>query len=189
MNNIYISIGAQCTSTTLFDMLELKKETLPFDWMFSTPEFVYTIIKQLVIDNKEINDIVDNDFFLCDKRAILCDGEHHILFENGPVLVNTKYNVCFPHDTLPDRDKYIRRIERLKHLILDNEINLYFVYVSVSSPDIGNYKMDNVEPIQQLYEYIDKINSILKEVRTNYKILIFDTNKETDIINPDIFHI
>ena len=189
MNNIYISIGAQCTTATLFDMLEVKKETLPFDWMFSTPHFVYSIIKQLVIDNKEIDYIVDNHFFLCDKRAILYDGEHHIFFENGPVLVNSKYNVCFPHDTLPDRDKYIRRIERLKQLILDNETNLTFVYVSVSSPDIGNYKMENVEPIQELYEYIDKINSILKEVRTNYKILIFDTNKPTDIINPDILHI
>ncbi len=35
--NYYISIGSQCTTPTLFDRLSVKKESLPFDWMFSTP--------------------------------------------------------------------------------------------------------------------------------------------------------
>ena len=187
--NIYISIGAQCTTPTFFDRLQVKKKSLPFDWMFSTPEFVYTIIKLLFIDKKEINDIVDNHFFVCDKRALLQGVEHHIINENGPVLVNSKYNVCFPHDNLSDRDKYIRRIERFKHLVLDKENFIYFIYVSVASPNIGNYTLDNIEPIQQLYEYIEKINNILQDIRTQYKIIIFDTNKPSNIIPSDILHI
>jgi hypothetical protein len=184
-----ISIGAQCTTPQLFDMLGVKKESLPFDWMFSTPQFVYTILKLLLIDKKEIDDVVDNHFFVCDKRAILHYVEHHSLNEHGSVLVNSKYNVCFPHDTLSDRDKYIRRMERLKQIILDKDIFINFVYVSVSSPNVGNYTIDGVEPIQQLYEYVEKINSILKDIRTNYKILIFDTNKHCDTISSDVLHI
>lgn len=186
--NVYISIGAQCTTPILFDKLQVKKESLPFDWMFSTPEFVYTIIKFLLIDKKEIEDIVDNHFFVCDKRAELHELERHVLNENGPVLVNSKYNVCFPHDIISDRDKYIRRMERFKRILLDKNNFLYFVYVSVSSPNSGNYILDEVEPIQQLYEYTEKINSIMKHIRTKYKIIIFDTNKPSGVISSDISH-
>ena len=190
--NTYISIGSQCTTPVLFDRLQVKKESLPFDWMFSTPQFVYTIIKLLLIDKKEIDDIVDNHFFVCDKRAQLQDHilyEHHILNKDGPVLVNSKYNVCFPHDTVSDRDKYIRRMERFKQILLDTNNYLYFVYVSISSPNSGNYTIDRVEPIQQLYEYIEKIHNILKDMRTNYKIIVFDTNKPYDVIPSDILHL
>jgi hypothetical protein len=187
--NIYISIGAQCTTPTLFETLQVKKESLPFDWMFSTPQFVYTILKLLLIDNKDIDDIVDTHFFVCDKRAQLLGAEHHVLNDHGPVLVNSRYNVCFPHDTLSDRDKYIRRMERFKQLLLEKDNFLHFVYVSVSSPNSGNYTINGVEPIQHLYEYIEQINSILKNIRNNYKILVFDTNKPSNIVPSDMFHL
>ena len=187
--NIYISIGSQCSTPTLFRKLQVKKESLPFDWMFSTPQFVYTIIKLLLIEKKEIEDIVDNYFFVCDKRAQLHGLEHHILNKHGPVLVNSKYNVCFPHDTPLDRNKYIRRMKRFKQILLDKNNYLYFVYVSVSSPNIGNYTIDGVEPIQQLYEYIEQIHNILKDIRTTYKIIVFDTNKPSEVIPSDILHL
>ena len=87
---IYISIGAQCTTTVLFDKLHVKKETLPFDWMFSTPYFVYTILKFLLVDKKDVSDIVDNHFFICDKKASMNEVEHHITNKTGSVLVNSK---------------------------------------------------------------------------------------------------
>jgi hypothetical protein len=108
-------------------------------------------LKLLLIDKKEIEDIVDNHFFICDKRAKLHGEEHHISGVDGQVLLNSKYNVCFPHDTESDRDKYVRRIDRLKKLITDKDNFLNFVYVSVSSPRNGNYTIDGVKPIQQLY--------------------------------------
>ena len=187
--NIYISIGAQCTTPTLFDSLGVKKESLPFDWMFSTPEFVYTILRLLLIEKKEIDDIIDNHFFLCDKKAALQCVEHHVLNDTGPVLVNSKYNVCFPHDTLSDRDKYMRRMARLKQIILDTDTFIHFVYISVSSPTNGNYTINGFAPIKDLYEYIEKINNILLTIRTNYQISIFDTNKPSAVKSSDITHI
>jgi len=187
--NIYISIGSQCTTATLFDTLQLKKESLPFDWMFSTPQFVYTIIKLLLIDKKEIEDIVDNHLFVCDKTARWYPQEpsHYINTADGDVLINSKYNVAFPHDSISNRDKYARRLERLKNLILDESVNIYFVYVSI--PRDNYFRVNDIEPIQQLYEYIEQINSILKDIRTNYKIIVFDTNKPSGVIPSDILHL
>jgi hypothetical protein len=187
--NIYISIGAQCTTPTLFKSLEVKKESLPFDWMFSTPEFVFTIIKLLLIDKMEIDHIVDNYFFACDKKAIHNDiQQQFITDDNGTSLINTKYNVCFPHDNPDARDKYIRRMERLKKIILNQDNFIYFVYVSVSSLENNNYAIDGCRPIIQLYEYIEKLNTIMKSIRTNYKIVIFDTNKNSNAIPSDDLH-
>jgi hypothetical protein len=139
----------------------------------------------LLVEQIEISHIVDNDFFNCDKRATFQDYEHYLTNDYGSALVNLKYNVCFPHDNISDRHKYIRRLERLKELILDKENFLHFVYVSVSSPNNGNFTIDEIEPIQNLYEYIEKINSLLKGIRTNYKIIVFDTNKPVDITPTD----
>ena len=243
MKNIYISIGAQCTTATLFERLGVKKESLPFDWMISTPEFVYIILKLLLIDTIEIEEIVDNHFFICNKWASVYNStfEHYITNDTGHILVNSKYNVCFPHttgprstnagssaatgDSLPtlrcavcaapatshcrrcaapycgaehqkahchtaiDREAYIRRIKRLKELILDKNNYIYFVYVTVSSPNIGNYTLDGIEPIQDLYFFINEINDIIKSITNNYKILVFDTNNSNRITSTDIDHL
>lgn len=183
--HVYISIGAQCTTPTLFEQFGVKKESLPFDWIFSTPEFVYIIMKLLLIDKIEVSDIVDNDFFVLDKRATFQDIAHFTIDDNGPYLINSKYNICFPHDKdiVSDRDKYIRRMNRLQCLLLDKDNFIYLVYVSVPSSTISNYTIDGIEPIQQLYEYIDKINTMLSEIRTNYKILVFHTKKPSNHIH------
>jgi hypothetical protein len=189
--NIYISIGSQCTTPFLFDRLGVKAESLPFDWMFSTPYFVYSMMKLLLIDKLETTDIVDNYFFACDKTARWFEEEpaHYINAENGDgnVLINSKYNVAFPHDTQEDREKYIRRFERLKQLILDESIFINFVYVSI--PRDNYFVVNEIEPIENLHGYIEKINNIIKEVRSNFKILVFDTNKPSDVTSPDILHI
>jgi hypothetical protein len=189
--NIYISIGSNCTTAGSIDSLQIKKESLPFDWMFSTPLFVYTILKLLLIDKKDINDIVDNHFFICDERAISLGHQqepaHYINTPNGNVLINSKYNVAFPHDLISDRDKYIRRLERLKKIILDESVYIYFVYVSI--PRNNYFRVNDVEPIEELYEYIEKINNILKDIRNTYKIIVFDTNKSSGIIPSDNLHL
>jgi hypothetical protein len=42
---IVISIGLQCTNTAVIRNLGKKKFTYPFDWIFATPKFVYTMLK------------------------------------------------------------------------------------------------------------------------------------------------
>jgi len=176
MKPIYISIGAQCKTAQLFRELGLHNEFLPFDWMISSPEFVYTILKLLFADNADIDYIVDNHFFACDKRATIKVPEHHIIDPSGSILFNSKYNVCFPHDDLTEKEKYKRRLLRLKNLLLDKNNYVYLVYVSLSSySGTGNYTIDNEVVIKDLYQYIHKIDVLLKDIMVdNYKILVFD---------------
>jgi hypothetical protein len=198
MNQYYISIGAQCTTATLFQELGVKKESLPFDWIFSTPEFVYAILKFLLIDNRDAVDIVDNEFFICDKKTYYNGvGQDINIIENGYVpdgatwydaLFNSKYNVSFPHNIISDRDKYIRRIERLKQIILNPNNFLNFVYVSYPS-QYAEYSVNGVRQSDNLYYYIYKINDLIKSITNNYKILIFDISRHQAIVNPDTSHI
>jgi hypothetical protein len=186
-----ISIGAQCTVAQLFQDLHIKRETLPFDWMISTPKFVYTILRLLLIENIDIDNIIQNHFFACDKRAKLHKCEHHEITSHGKVLVNSNYQVCFPHDTLADASKYRRRLLRLKDIILDRSNFINFVYISVSSKTSGNYTLNNIEPIQDLYEYIEKLNKLINNIRGsgNYTIRVFDTTKPCVVIPSDLEHI
>jgi len=175
MNNVYISIGAQCTTPRLFEELGIKTETLPFDWMFTSPVFVYTILKLLLIDNIAIDTLVSEHYFKCDKRAHTGALEHYITHPNGQFLLNSRYNVAFPHAKLADKPVFIRRFHRLKQILLSKNNYIYFIYISVSSRKEGNYTVDGKEPIQKLYKYIQEINILLKSFRSNFKICVFDT--------------
>lgn len=179
MNTVYISLGAQCTTKILFNKLHINKETLPFDNMFTTPNFIYTILKLLIVDNMDVDSITNYHFYNCDARATLLHTEHHSIDNNGPVFINKTYNVAFPHEPLDDIPttitKYTRRLERLKNILLNKDIFIHFVYISISSKQSGNYTINGEEPIQDVYLYISKINDLLKTVRENFKITIFDT--------------
>jgi hypothetical protein len=184
MKSRFISLGAQCTVPSLFERLKIKGETLPFDWMISTPEFVYTILKNIV-ENMDISDILMNDFFAIDGRASLQSLERYKRNNKGVALVNSKHSCIFPHDTAGEAAKYQRRLDRLKQTIFNKDNYLYFVYVSVSSLQGGNYMLDNKEPIQNLYTHIKNISDIIKPISSNYKILVFDTTSQdkTPILN------
>lgn len=176
MNPVYISIGSQCTVATVFENLGIKKESLPFDWMYSTPQFVYTILKLLMVDKMEVSRIVDEHFFCCERRALVVDGRGgHVTNPSGKTLLNSKYDVCFPHNVPSDREKYIRRLERLRSLIEDQSNYLYFVYTSPSSPTSGNFTIDGKEPIQDVCGYLNSIDDLLAQITPNYKICVYDT--------------
>ena len=64
-----IPIGIQCLNASLKKRINKDTETLPFDWMFSHPKFVYEILKLLLENKINIKEIVNNHFFCCDKRA------------------------------------------------------------------------------------------------------------------------
>jgi hypothetical protein len=71
-----IPIGIQCTSAMMKHEIE-KTHTLPFDWMFSTPSFVFDMLKLLLEEKCSVEELVKNHFFNCDKRANLNGVEHY----------------------------------------------------------------------------------------------------------------
>jgi hypothetical protein len=177
MDKYYVSLGMQCTVPTLFQNTGVKKETLPFDWMLSSPKFVFEMLDLLL--NKEIStdELVRNYFFKCNKKSNLSDYEHYVENEGGNALYNEKYNVIFPHDGNDEENilKYIKRFDRLKDLILNKDNQLILVYVSQSSAGGGNFTINGKEVIFDVYKYIDKIYKLISKKRNNFNIILFDT--------------
>jgi hypothetical protein len=177
-----IPIGIQCTNATFKQNFE-KTHTLPFDWMFATPSFVFEMLELLLEKNINIEDLVKNHFFYCEKRANLNSVEHFYTCDNGSALFNTKYNVIFPHDenNIDSINKYIRRFERLKDIILNSTECLYFIYTSQSSLESGNFTIDGKIVIHDVYVYLSKIYNLIGKFKNNYKLIIFDAIQEEEI--------
>lgn len=177
-----IPIGLQCTTATFKKEIE-NTASLPFDWMFATPSFVLEILELLLEKNIEIYDLVKNYFFCCDKRANVNGIEHYYVCDNGIALYNTKYNVIFPHDkyNIDTINKYIRRFERLKDIILNSTECLFFVYISQSSLKNGNFTINGNIVVNDVYLNLSKINKLIGKFRNNYKIVLFDAVQEEQI--------
>jgi len=186
---IIIPIGLQCTGSTFKNEIN-KTHSLPFDWMFATPLFVYEMLILLLEQNMNIKDLVNDYFFNCNKRADISDVEHYYISDNGFALYNSKYNVIFPHDeyNIDTIDKYIRRFERLKDIILNSEEEINFIYISQSSLNEGNYTIDNINIIEDVYINLSNIYKLINKYRTNYKLYIFDSilNENIELLDKNI---
>ena len=147
---------------------------------------------ELLLDgNISVEELVRKHFFNCDKRAIghSLGPEHYIVGDEGQTLCNSKYNVIFPHDedNIENVNKYIRRFERLKDVILNAEQKICFLYVSPSSP--GNYSINGEQVICDTFLYLSKIYDLIGKYNNNYKMLVFDAVKEEprERLNENIY--
>ncbi len=187
---IIIPIGIQCTNKDFLKKINKTYATLPFDWMLSNPKFVYEMLYLLLDMNMNINELVLNHFFKCDNRANWSKLEHYYTCDNGLALCNTLYNVIFPHDEISNDtiNKYVRRFERLKNLILESDDKLIFIYSSQSSLEEGNFTINKNEVITEVYLYLSKIYELIGKYRNKYKLIVFDSiNQEnTELLNKNI---
>jgi len=181
-----IPIGIQCTSAIMKGEIE-KTHTLPFDWMFSTPSFVFEMLQLLLEKKCSVEDLVKNHFFKCDKRANLHGAEHYCTCDDGFAFVNTTYNVVFPHDTntMDTIEKYIRRFERLKEILYSTEC-IYFIYTSQSSLENGNFTLDGVPVIKDVYFHLSNLYTLIGKFRNNYKMIVFDAIQEETGLDENI---
>ena len=88
---------------------------------------------------------------------------------------NSKYNFIFAHETSSYEDtveKYIRRFQRLKDSILNNNEDIYFVYTSQSC---NNYIVDGVQINSDVYVCLSDIYDLVSKYRSlKTKIILFD---------------
>ena len=187
---IIIPIGIQCTNAHILKNNNIRFHSFPFDWMFSTPKFIFEMLELLLENNISIDDLVKNYFFYCDKKANVYQYEHYHTCDNGACLYNSKYNVIFPHDNYNTEtiDKYIRRFERLKDIIINTKEELCFLYISPSSSKNGNFTIDGKIVLHDVFLYLSKIYNIIGKHNNNYKMIIFDTLKEEskELLNENI---
>jgi hypothetical protein len=200
MEKYFVSLGFQCTVARVFETMGVKQQTLPFDWMLSSPKFVLDTLTKLLIENMDVEELVRTHFFTNDTRAEYHYPETHTGSSKMGWIPNTKaYNALFPHD-LPDTPekfendtiKYVRRFNRLKELILDKSKTLTFIYISQSSSGKGNFIVDGKEVLTNVYGELNNIFYLLKHIRgSNPNIIMLDTinSNEKVMLLPEIKHI
>ena len=158
--------------------------------MLSHPKFVYEILKLLLENKINIEEIVNNHFFYCDKRATFKVTEAYYTDSKGLALYNSKYDVIFPHDNNDEETKmkYIRRLSRLKDLILNSNEKLVFIYSSQSSLKSGNFTIDDRVVIKNVYSYLTKIYDLINMYNNNNKMIVFDSilNEDKSQLNEKI---
>lgn len=184
MTSIPISIGMQCTSAAFLKDKNIRRHSFPFDWMLAPPSFIYEMLRLLLKENINPQKLVAEYFYVLDKKVDidLSNIEHYFTVSNPnmPNKLNSRYDVVFPHDYSYDqtvvKEKYTRRFQRLKDLILDKNTKLDFYYVSQSSPTKGNFTIDGRNVVVNVFQNIRLINDLIMEFHgNNFNIHVFDT--------------
>jgi len=121
---IHISLGPDCCISYQLQKYNLKKETLPFDWIkCNNLNKLLSLIENKFIDffDNIIEKKQSNNFIYVNENW---DDNDKI---NIVRLINTKYNLHFPHDnTITFKEKYNRRINRFLSLLYNDNISKIF---------------------------------------------------------------
>lgn len=200
----YISFGCQCSTAKLYELQNIKGESMPFDWIISSPKVIYEILYVLLIEKMDIIYFVTRYFFtnLLKYKMININekyiAEHFIADPDGTIgvnecyFLNKQFNLLMPHDryNIIDTVKYIRRFTRLVDILLDPTEEITCIYTSESSPNKGNYTVDNNKVIKDVYHYMNLIYDLLlfNRQKHNTHLIIFDSLLEEDeqTLNPNI---
>jgi hypothetical protein len=110
--NIFVSLGHNCSISWNLKQLNLKKESYPFDWC--------------EISLTKLIKVLSNNFLDYEKVEIVKLSPNHIDFDNPEnketYIIKNKYNIRFAHEVISKMgleefsNKLLERIERFKKL-------------------------------------------------------------------------
>ena len=144
------SLGPQCHSTNILCRLNLKKESYPFDWIFSNLKNVEHAIKddfKIFLDEK----------YYTNPDVLSKTQRHSYYFENGASMFNHHNPLNKEH-----YDYFVRCVNRFNTLIFEKEYKLFiFTYINLEIPVFSSIQ----KKIQEFKNFFDSIVS-------NYKILV-----------------
>tara|TARA_B110000967_G_C18893971_1_gene569287 strand:+ start:717 stop:1361 length:645 start_codon:yes stop_codon:yes gene_type:complete len=172
----YCSLGFHCHSTQLLIRNNLKKESYPFDWIFSS---IFIVL-----------DCLENDFSkLIDKRFYI---DYHN--QNNKTNQNNKINQnqcghsyyksnLFPHHDMRKIDNYmylLRCIRRFKNICKMKEPKIFFITII------------DIQLMTKIHENMTNLKNMLDKKTTDFTLVCFvftnnqDSNHHYTEINDNI---
>ena len=148
------SLGPHCHSSNLLKMNNLKKESYPFDWIFTN----HNIIKNILDD--EFKQFLNKDQY----KKISDNKCGHKLYHDS---------MFWHHNPLNNIDNYnyfVRCVDRFKKMILSEKQKLFIYLVKdVKEINISTFKNE-----------MELLNENLKKYTKNFKLLsiVIFPNKE-----------
>lgn len=190
MTTEYISIGMQCTTAVVMDALGKRTNAYPFDWALTYPLFIEQFLKQ-IYDEHDIDYLTDMllDTKNTDTDCIFNGCEYYITVPNTvpSKIYNRKYKITYPHDEYTDEniDKFKRRIERLKTMLMSPDIELVFMYISPPNKTF-QYAIDGEILTKNISLHLNNISEFLSVKRNNFKIIYIDCLSDSKLLHKNI---
>lgn len=126
---IYIPIGVNCASTYYLINNLLRKESFPFDWIYSSLSMIKHCIETRFSVFLDINEITSNHKYQSSNRFYGQNIDEENIFPHHN-LTNKKIYKC-----------YQKRCQRFLDIIDDNHIHKVFVYMDFVKPnDISEFR-------------------------------------------------
>lgn len=169
---IIVPIGIDCSLADILKKYNLRKYSLPFDW---------------ILTYKDISEIFKQDFvdFFPQKR---------IGYHGGPFKLLSafnKYECKFIHEDFKykmqkEKEKYDRRIKRLKELLQNTEETIYFIRRSHQFVHHTEYYFKNdLDIVIDLYKYMKET---YKEMKIKMVLILSCSNCFANIKNLSILN-
>jgi len=143
----FISIGPYCNTADILKANNLRTESYPFDYIFSSLE----IVKHCI--NDKFNIFLDKKYYICGDNNQSTKHLFYCKFLDTPLLLKHHINFNYPndykvssgnlfnhHNLIDDNgnyEKFKRRCERLLNLI-ENNIKIVFVYYNCYTDDFND---------------------------------------------------
>jgi hypothetical protein len=190
-----ISFGYRCSSASLIQLLGLKTESYPFDWMVSKLD---SIMKCIESDFEDFCN-VDNYEYIQSETSNVIDGtkrlichEHTLVnmaYETRPINNSTYgFQIALNHKNMKsDLDYYQRCILRLKEL-LKSDMKKVFIhfYPVLGSKEFNDHSKSILEEFNEFNSYIQKKTSNIFGL---YFITVISKNdKKSDMIESSNVH-
>jgi hypothetical protein len=153
------SLGPQCHSSNILKRLEIKKESYPFDWIFSNLKNVEHMIK----DDFKI--FLDEQYYT-NRDLETKTQTHSYYFENGGSMFNHHNPLNKIH-----YDYFVRCVNRFNTLLIEKQ-NKLFVLTYI------NLEINSFTSIQKK---IKEFKKFFDTYVSNYRLLVilhFITNKQ-----------
>lgn len=182
--NSYISIGFQCYSHMIAGKLNVRKGSLPYDYILSNPKFIYDSLYSLLVDNCDIETYVKSTFLNISSKGACASTENYYDDPNGKSLINSKSHIIFAHEPASLEDiipKYVRRFNRLKDLLSEKDANITLIYGSPISKDHIDFTINGTSIIKDTGFYLNKIAELMQGRNKRFRILVFNSYEQIDL--------
>jgi len=175
MRHYYISLGSACDAAISLKYIGVRKESLPFDWLWNFDTGLRSVVT--IIEN-DFKQIIDKDSYQLANHYRF--SKPVVVYKSFPGIVHLHSD---PMTINGEHEKMLRRIKRFIN-ILNNKSKKHFVYYKCYEEDlIKNCNQSIKDTLDELICEGEKFVTMLLEKYAHvknqfYLLLIIQTDKD-----------
>ena len=176
---MFISLGPTCHPAGNLNKLNLRKQSLPFDWLLCDYNHLFEYVNDLINTNFKYftSFLVYNESKkVISEKYKYAQFYHHDLIKNKTDIKENKYDKRGLIEKMNDRSK------KFMSIISKNNENVTFLCILHHTNIIENGKLKNLKLYEDMQEFDNN-----KNIKCNFKVLVYlyNDNEDYNLIIPD----